>query len=193
MGLIALLGLGVVPVVTSCGDDENTVAGAARGGGQDSVDGQVQQISSDRRAEPVSLSGSTLDGKDWSLANDATNKVVVVNVWGSWCGPCVEEMPMLQQVWTGYQQKPGSPVQFLGIDQDSRETGAAAAQRFGLTFPSLVDESRTMPLALQGKAQATPTTLVLDRQHRIAARIAGPIPTELTLRQVIDTVVAEGG
>jgi thiol-disulfide isomerase/thioredoxin len=140
----------------------------------------------------VALSGTTVDGAAWSTAADAKGKVVVVNVWGSWCGPCVDETPHLQQVWSSLSAA-GKPVQFVGIDiKESPANAAAFVRANGITYPSLSDSaSGGQPmLALQGRASATPTTLVLDRQGRIAARVLGAT-TASTLSGLIDDVVAE--
>jgi len=84
-------------------------------------------------------------------------------------------------------------VQFVGIDiKESPATAAAFLKANGVTFPSLSDgASGGQPmLALQGRAPATPSTLVLDRQGRIAARILGPV-TAATLSAIVDDVVGE--
>jgi peroxiredoxin len=100
-------------------------------------------------------------------------------------------MPLLQSVWTTLSAAK-APVVFMGVNLgDGAATGAAAARSFGLTYPSLSDPDRAMPSQLQGKANATPTTLVLDRQGRIAARFSGAITSAATLRDVITEVVAE--
>jgi thiol-disulfide isomerase/thioredoxin len=125
-------------------------------------------------------------------AAQGAGKVVVVNVWGSWCPPCVGETPALQQAWTAYQQA-GKPVAFVGVDKmESSESGAAFLSTHGVTYPSINDRaSEGAPVvALAGSAPATPSTLVLDRQGRIAARVSGPV-TEITLRTLVDAVLAE--
>ena len=135
---------------------------------------------------------ATVDGKQWSRTVDGAGKVVVVNVWGSWCAPCVEETPTLQKVWTAYQAA-GKPVAFIGVDiKEPADMGKAFLAAKGVTYPSISDqanESRPM-LALAGKTPATPTTLVLDRQGRVAARVLGPV-TESTLKALIDDAIAE--
>jgi thiol-disulfide isomerase/thioredoxin len=137
----------------------------------------------------VSLSGTTVDGKRLSLA-DYRSSVVVVNVWGSWCGPCEAEAPELKKAWSSLSG-PGKPVQFLGIDfREDPERGLAAMKRHGLGYPSLSDESGVLILGLQGKAPTVPTTLVLDRAGRIAARVSGPV-TASTLTGLVEDTLAE--
>ena len=82
------------------------------------------------------------------------------------------------------------PAQFVGIDfREDPARGAAFLKKAGITYPSLTDESGVAILALQGKAPTVPTTLVLDPQGRIAARVNGPA-TASTLRGLVDDVVA---
>jgi thiol-disulfide isomerase/thioredoxin len=190
----ALVLAGVLALsVAACSDDPNSLASQAKAGdrkGYVSGDGSVENIAADERQVPVTLKGTTLDGKDWSLA-DEKGKVVVVNVWGSWCGPCVAEAPDLQKAWDTVS-KAGKPVQFMGIDfREAPERGAAFAKAKNITYPSLTDESGVLILALQGKAPTVPTTLVLDKTGRIAARVNGEVSTS-TLTGLVDDVLAEG-
>ncbi|MGL5816223.1 MAG: TlpA family protein disulfide reductase [Phycicoccus sp.] len=175
-----------------CTSDPNSVSEQARRGDQKgyvSGDGSVETIARDERAEPVELSGDLLGGGRFR-STEVRGEVLLLNVWASWCGPCVAEMPVLQQVWEE-QEKAGAPVRFFGINfRDNDAGGAAFAKRAGVTFPSLSDESGTTILALQGKAPTVPTTLVLDREGRIAARVNGPV-TAGTLRGMLEDAVAE--
>ena len=181
--------------LTACSPETNSVAEQAKAGdgkGYIAGDGTVQQLEVGKRDKPLTLAGTTVEGTSWSAAADAKDKVVVVNVWGSWCAPCVDETPHLQQVWSTMSGA-GKPVQFVGIDiKESPATAAAFLRANGVTYPSLSDSaSGGQPmLALQSKASATPTTLVLDRQGRIAARVLGAT-TAATLSAIIDDVVAE--
>ncbi len=142
-----------------------------------------------QRGEPVSLSGTTLEGQPWSLA-DRAGSVVVVNVWGSWCPPCIEETPALEKAWQQVRSS-GKQVDFIGLDKlESPETGLAFLKANSVTYPSLAYDGGVPILSLQGKASATPTTLVLDARGRIAARVSGPVTTS-TLLGLIDDAVAE--
>ncbi len=187
--------LGALSGLGACSKDANSVAEQARAGdgkGYVAGDGAVEQLDPAKRGTPVALSGTTVDGASWSRVTDAPGQVVVVNVWGSWCPPCVEEQPQLQQVWAGLQSTK-KPVAFIGIDTlEGPETGAAFLRANDVTYPSLSNPaSKGQPmLALQGKASATPSTLVLDTQGRIAARVLGAT-TASTLRAIIDDVLAE--
>ena len=192
---VAAYALGVALLTGACTEDPNGVAAQAMAGdgkGYVAGDGTVQQLAAASRSTTVSLSGTTVDGKTWSTTADAAGKVVVVNVWGSWCAPCVDETPHLQQVWQSYSAAQ-KPLAFVGIDiKEGAATAAAFLKANGVTYPSLSDSaSGGQPmLALQGKAAATPSTLVLDRQGRIAARVLGAT-TASTLTALVDDVLAE--
>ena len=182
----------LLPALASCGGD--TIADQARDGsgkGYVAGDGTVALYPADRRREPLELSGTTLQGTPWSMS-DAAGKVLVVNLWGSWCAPCEQEAPHLVAAAKSLTSA-RKDVAFLGINvAESPETGAAAARRLRLPFPSLTDRNRSLGPALQNQADATPTTLVLDRQGRIAGRIVGAMTSATTLVAVVDDVVAEG-
>ena len=193
LGLAAAVAL--ASSLTACGrsgGDPNSIAAQARAGdgkGYISGDGAVEQVAVAQRGEPLQLSGRTLTGQNWSLRN-AGGKVVVLNVWGSWCPPCVKEAPALQKVWTTVSKK-NEPVQFMGIDtRESAQTGLAFMRSYHLTYPSLADDGGRTVLSLRGKAPATPTTLVLDPAHRIAARVSGPVDSS-TLLGLVRDVLAE--
>ena len=176
---------------TGCSQDPNSIAAQAKAGdrkGYVSGDGAVETIPADKRGEPVVLTGTLLDGTAWDIAS-TRGKVLVINVWGSWCAPCVAEAPDLQKAWEGIQADQ-VPAQFVGIDfREDPARGAAFAKKAGITYPSLTDESGVAILALQGKAPTVPTTLVLDPEGRIAARVNGPASAS-TLRGLVDDVVA---
>ncbi|HYO86897.1 MAG TPA: TlpA disulfide reductase family protein [Dermatophilaceae bacterium] len=175
------------------GPAPNTVAGrAGQAGSQGYIagDGTLERLAVEQRAEPVLLAGQTLQGAAWS-SDQALGKVVVLNVWGSWCPPCEAEMVHLQSVWSQLSGA-GRPVAFVGINiKESPQTASAAATRYGLTYPSLADDGGRALMALQGRVSAPPTTLVLDRSGRIAARISGPVTSPATLRDLIEAVLAE--
>jgi thiol-disulfide isomerase/thioredoxin len=190
-GAVALAG-GLATVVSACSSDPNSVADQARSGdrkGYVAGDGSIEQLPATDRGQPVKLAGTTLEGEPWSIAERA-GTVLVVNVWGSWCPPCIEETPGLQKAWETVRAK-GKKVEFVGLDKlEGPETGLAFQTANKVTYPSLAYAGGVPLLALQGKASATPTTLVLDHEARIAARVSGPVSTT-TLLGLIDDVLAE--
>ena len=179
-------------VVLACSTDANSIAAQAKSGdgkGFISGDGSIERVALDLRSAPLKLSGTTLEGTSWRVA-DAKDMVLVLNVWGTWCGPCVAESPHLQRVWSELSAA-GKPVQFMGINyRDSVETAAAFLRANKVTYPSLEDDGGRTLLALRGKANATPTTLILDRRGRIAARVSGPV-TVTILTGLVDDVLGE--
>ena len=191
--LTAVLALALSVGVSACGTDAGSIAAQARSGdgkGFVSGDGTIERLAPSQRTTPLTLSGTTLQGTPWKVT-DAQGKVLVLNVWGSWCGPCVVESPHLQQVWADLSAT-GKPVQFMGINyRDSVETARAFLRANKVTYPSLEDDGGRTLLALRGKANATPTTLVLDRRGRIAARVSGPV-TVTTLTGLVNDVLGEG-
>ena len=184
---VALVALG------GCSSDPNSIAEQAKQGDQKGYiagNGAIEQIPDSQRLEPVTLEGETLDGRRWSSESERGKQVVVVNMWASWCGPCIKEIPDLQQVWTDVQAD-GKPVQFMGINfREGPDRGAALAKEQKMTYPSLTDEAGTLILAFGRQAPTTtPSTLVLDREGRVAARANGVV-SQTTLQGLIDDVLA---
>lgn len=174
-------------------EDPNSVAAQAKAGdrkGYVSGDGTIDQVAPGERGTRVAVSGTTLEGARWETA-DALGKVVVLNVWGSWCPPCVAESADLQAAWEKLSAA-GAPVQFMGLNfrDPSPQTASAFLTSRKITYPSLAYDGGRAMLGLQGKAVSTPTTLVLDRQGRIAARVSGPVSTA-TLTTLVGDVLAE--
>jgi thiol-disulfide isomerase/thioredoxin len=125
----------------------------------------------ENRGKPGPISGPELTdpAKTVSLT-DFEGKVVVINVWGQWCAPCRSEIPELQRVYDETRER---GVAFLGIDV--RDNNRQAAVDFVLdrnvTFPSIYDPSMRTMIAFGGRYPTTviPSTIVLDREHRVAA------------------------
>lgn len=156
-----------------------------------SGNGSITELDPDDREDPIDLQGEDLDGNPVDLLS-MRGKVVVVNVWGSWCPPCRQEAPALADV---ADRMTGKDVAFLGIAirEKSQADSEAFVRSFDIPFPSIYDPTGIALLAFNGDVppQAIPSTLVLDREGRIAARVLGPIPTATTLRSMIEKVVAE--
>jgi thiol-disulfide isomerase/thioredoxin len=178
--------------LSGCSDDPNSIAAQAKSGnrqGYISGDGNIETIAAGDRKKPVALTGTTLDDKQRS-PQEAIGKVAVPNLWASWCPPCETEAPDLKKAAETLTAA-DKPVVFMGINyRDNPDSGRATAARWGIPFPSLDDPAGTTILALQGKVTSPPTTLVLDRQGRIAARVSGAVTTS-TLTGLVDDVLAE--
>ncbi|MET9395080.1 TlpA disulfide reductase family protein [Streptomyces sp. NPDC006624] len=170
-------------------------SGGTSGGGGDTnfVLGEDGIATADKgeRADAPDLSGKTVDGKQLNV-DDYKGKVVVLNVWGSWCPPCRAEAPGFQKVSQDLKDK---GVQFVGINTRDTGTGPALAfeKTYGVTYPSLYDPTGKLMLRFERgtlNPQAIPSTLVLDRDGRIAARSLQALSEE-KLRKMIAPVLAE--
>jgi thiol-disulfide isomerase/thioredoxin len=141
------------------------------------------------REKPGDVSGNTIDGDPISLA-DYAGKTVVVNVWGSWCAPCRAEAPDLVDAAAELADK---DVAFLGIN--SRDLNEAAARafvrRFEVPYPSIYDQGGQTLLAFRGTltANSIPSTVVIDEQGRVAARVLGEV-SRSTLVGLVEDVQA---
>ena len=150
---------------------------------------QLRTIAIDDRSPAPELQGTLLDGGSFDLV-EQRGKVVVLNVWGSWCPPCRAEAPTLEAAWRDFASQ---GVQFVGINtRDGEATALAFERRFDITYPSVVDSSGVKLLAFSGEVSpaAIPSTLVLDRSGRVAAVYSGEL-TVATLRDMITAVLAE--
>ena len=147
-----------------------------------------------RRGRPGHLSGPDLADPAHTISLDdptLAGNVVVINVWGQWCGPCRAEVSQLQQV---YDATRGARVSFLGID--ARDNNRQAALDFvddrHVTYPSIYDPAMRTLIAFGGRYPTTviPSTLVLDRQHRVAAVFLRELLAE-DLQPVVQRVARE--
>ncbi|MFI8170178.1 TlpA family protein disulfide reductase [Streptomyces sp. NPDC085931] len=170
-------------------------SGGTSGGGGDTnfVLGKDGIATADKgeRADAPDLSGKTVDGKQLDV-DDYKGKVVVVNVWGSWCPPCRAEAPGFQKVSEDLKDQ---GVQFVGINTRDTSTGPALAfeKAYKVTYPSLYDPTGKLMLRFERgtlNPQAIPSTLVLDREGKIAARSLQALSEE-KLRKMIAPVLAE--
>ncbi|MDQ0377716.1 TlpA family protein disulfide reductase [Amycolatopsis thermophila] len=123
----------------------------------------------DRQPIPK-LSGEDLmtEGKTISVA-DYAGKVVVINIWGQWCAPCRTEAPELEKLAT---QTQAQGVQVLGLDvrDDDRSAPQDFVRNRQLTYPSIYDPPGRSLLSLSGYPRnAVPSTIILDKQQRVAA------------------------
>jgi thiol-disulfide isomerase/thioredoxin len=126
------------------------------------------------RQHAPAVSGTGLTGQHLTLAG-YRGHIVVLNFWGSWCGPCREEAPSLGAL-ARYLQPSG--VRFLGIDiQDTPSAGRAFLDTFRIGYQSLNDPNDEIALEFHGSVPPTaiPSTLLIDRSGDIAARVIGAV------------------
>ncbi len=179
---VALLVLSV-PVLASCGAAEpgETDATGARAG--------ITRVEpADRKSAP-DIRGDDLDGSPLSLGS-FKGKVVVVNVWGSWCPPCREEQPVLSKLATELTPK---GVEFIGIAvREGAATSRAYTEENDVPYPSISDSGGRLLVGFTSSlpAVAVPTTYVIDREGRVAVRLLD-VATEATLRALVTDVIDE--
>lgn len=153
-------------------------------------DGSVTEIAAADRGAPVAFSGTGENGEAINSA-DYAGKVMVLNFWYAGCAPCRAEARDLQSVSQKYQDQ----VQFIGVNvRDQAPTAATFTRTFGIGYPSILDASAgTVQLAFSGTVapNAVPTTLVVDRQGRVAARVLGRIADASILDALVKSALAE--
>ncbi|GGQ93362.1 TlpA family protein disulfide reductase [Streptomyces flaveolus] len=168
--------------------------GTSGGGGQTGFitgsDG-ISTAKKGERADAPELSGKTVDGGQVDVA-DYKGKIVVINVWGSWCGPCRAEAKNLETV---YRDVKDQGVQFVGINTRDPSIGPARSfeKDFGISYPSLYDPTGKMMLRFEKgtlNPQAIPSTLVIDRDGKVAARSLQGLSEE-KLRKMLAPFLAE--
>jgi thiol-disulfide isomerase/thioredoxin len=143
------------------------------------------------RGKPLDFASKTEDGSPLKLS-DYRGRVVVVNFWYSSCAPCRAEAPILQGLYEKYQDQ---GVAFLGANTtDQADTAISFERGHQITYPSVMDvDSGTARIAFSGavSASAVPTTFVLDKKGRIAARIVGELESDSILNTLITDTLAE--
>ena len=175
---LTLLALMLVPASSSaCGRQQPPA----------SLVGSTSFAPADRESPPA-ISGTTTDGKQLDLG-DLRGKVVVLNSWASWCAPCRDEIPGF--VALAQNTDPAS-VAVIGLNvNDNAKAAAAFEKELGMDYPSFVDlNGRILSSIPDIPPAAIPSTVVLDRQGRIAARIIGEADPN-ALANTVASLVAE--
>lgn len=192
-GPLAALVVGTVLALAACGSGSGSGSGSGDADVADqgyvSGDGSFTQWAVDDRQGPVEVAGTDYAGQRVDVA-DWRGDVVVLNTWYAACPPCREEAPDLVDIANEYADQ---GVRLLGINGVD-DAGAAEPfqETFDVPYPSIDDRDKQAVAALQGVVpiQATPTTVVLDRDGKVAARIVG-LAEGSTLRALVDEVLAE--
>ena len=184
--LAATLGAGAL---TGCSGGE---VGSSGDQGYVAGKGIITTVATADRKRPGEVSGTTLDGNDVSLS-DHRGKVVVLNVWGSWCPPCRAEAPMLADA---ARDLTGKGVVFLGINSRNPERAGPRAfeRRFDVPYESIYDPDGRTLLAFHGtlSPNSIPSTVVIDRQGRVAASVIGSV-SRTTLDDLVDDALGRAG
>lgn len=128
----------------------------------------------DREPAPAAREVQVLGEDDGTMLSlsDYAGEVVVLNFWASWCGPCREEQPDLNEAAAALE---GLPVSFLGVNIDDTVPNAMAHVReFEIPYPSLFDPSVAYAAEFGAVGpRSIPTTIMIDHEGRVAARLFG--------------------
>uniref|UniRef100_A0AAU3GX98 TlpA family protein disulfide reductase n=1 Tax=Streptomyces sp. NBC_01401 TaxID=2903854 RepID=A0AAU3GX98_9ACTN len=186
--LLAATAVAGALTLSACG------GGQAGGGGNTNFvtgSGGISTVAKGERTDAPKLDGKTLEGKALDVA-DYKGKVVVLNFWGSWCGPCRAEAKHFAKV---AKQTEDEGVQFVGVNtRDPKKSLAVSFEKdFGVTYPSLYDPTGKLLLRFPKgtlNPQAIPSTVVVDRDGKLAARTLTALDAE-KLRKMIDPLIAE--
>ncbi|TCC15963.1 TlpA family protein disulfide reductase [Kribbella speibonae] len=180
----AVLVAGVL-LVAGCSSGQQAAQNRQGQSGFVSGNGNVSTFAAADRKPAPELTGKTLDGTTWTLS-EQTGKVVVLNVWGSWCPPCRKEAPEL----VAASKELGSAVQFIGLNTRDLDPAPAKkfVQEFGVPFPSIYDPNGKALLRFRGQIspKAIPTTLVIDKNGKVAGRVVGEVTKQTLLGMVKD-------
>ncbi|MGW0393554.1 TlpA family protein disulfide reductase [Streptomyces sp. NPDC003042] len=180
--------------LSACGDSGSggSPTGSA-GGNYVTGPSGISTVARGERTDAPKLDGETVDGKTLDTTT-LKGKVVVLNVWGSWCPPCRAEAPYFAKVAKELADG-GKDVAFVGLNtrDNSKQNAAAFEENFGITYPSLYDPDGKLMLRFPKgtlNAQSIPSTIVLDKDGKIAARTLVAVNEE-QLRSMIDPLLAE--
>ncbi|MEU6984573.1 TlpA disulfide reductase family protein [Streptomyces sp. NPDC046324] len=190
--LLAVGTLSAALALSACSSDSNGKSGG--GGGTNFVTntGGVSTVAKGEREATNAIAGETLEGGKLDLA-DLKGKVVVLNVWGSWCPPCRAEAPNFTKVANDLK---GKGAEFVGINTRdfNKQPALAFEEEYEVPYPSLYDPHGKLILNGFPKGtlnpQAIPSTVVLDKDGKIAARSLMALD-EKKLRSMIEPLLAE--
>jgi len=189
-GIAAAIAL--VAVLAGCSASDGIAGGVVNGDeNYASDDGAITEIAEADRGAAVPFESETTDGVAVS-SDDYRGQVLVVNFWYAACPPCRVEAPDLKDLSDQFTDKGAS---FLGVNvRDQKETAELFESDFGITYPSVIDTNNgnlLFAFAKNVQPNAVPTTLVIDKKGRVAARFLGLIEEPTTLETIIRETIAE--
>ncbi len=190
LGAGLALGVPIAATVAGCSTDDPLAEQANAGDNKNYIagDGSVTEYDPADRGEAVQFSATLFDGTEVNSA-DWAGDVVVLNFWYAACAPCRKEAPDLVELHNTFEP---DGARFYGVNiRDEKATAEAFERNFNIPYPSFMDKDGSVLLAMTNYVppQAVPTTLVLDRQGRVAARILG-LAEKGTLKALISDALA---
>ncbi len=180
--------------LTACGDENGgSKSSGSAGGNYVTGTSGISTVAKADRVEAPKLDGETVDGATLDTTT-LKGKVVVLNVWGSWCPPCRAEAPSFAKV-AKEMEEAGQPVAFVGINtrDNTKQNAASFEETYGITYPSLFDPNGKLMLRFPKgtlNPNAIPSTIVLDKDGKIASRTLAAV-SEAKLRSMIDPLLTE--
>lgn len=176
--------------VSNEGDDANDPED-----GKEDPDSAQDQDNSDQTTRAYEFELADQFGNTHKL-EDYKGKVIFLNFWATWCGPCRSEMPEIQKLYEEYaSQGEAAEVAVIGVagpgmgGEGSKEEIASFMEENGYTYPVLMDETGEM-FSYYG-ISAFPTTFMIDREGNVYGYVSGQL-TEDIMRSIIDQTL-EGG
>ncbi|MGD8242039.1 MAG: TlpA disulfide reductase family protein [Desulfobacterales bacterium] len=151
---LLIVGIGII-VLLKAKDDSMSLTGQTR-------------LGKGAKAPDFTLPG--LDGKMVRLA-DQKGKVVFLNIWATWCPPCVDEMPSMEKL---HQQLKGEEFKILAvsIDKNGAEAVLPFMKKHNLSFTALIDSKESLKYKYQ--TTGVPETFIIDRNGVIVEKVIGP-------------------
>jgi thiol-disulfide isomerase/thioredoxin len=181
-------GLAAMVMLAACArtgaDEQSRSAGEV---GYPTVARNLTRVPLDQRKELPAVSGPALGTSKTISTQEYRGKVVVINVWGSWCPPCRKEAPDLQAA----SVETKNVAQFVGITSKDYDPAPAEAfvRSFKITYPSIYDPTGKVLLTFAGELppSAIPSTMIIDRDGRLAVRVLSEV-SKITLVDMINDV-----
>lgn len=170
-----------------------TVSGCSSLGGTDEAnfvvgDGSVVEIAAADRSDPIEISGPSLEDEPIDLA-DFRGQIVVLNIWGSWCNPCLAEAPILKEA----SEQVDAAFFGMSFRETSFANALAVERRFGIEYPTIADTGPGVLALGRYAPRSPPSTYVLDTKGRVAAVISGAVTSAGILEDVVEDVRADDG